>query len=172
MATGIGVSPFQLYPPATYADPWLLLWYMPVLCPSRRYVPSGYNASLSGQWRGEQWPTSEIEALAADTCDWLGVCGTKTTLLFSYLLFCCDVPLFLWEKPLQIQFIYDLEERSLWKYVNINNNISISVFLLMVYWPWFWQSLFFSSVEEQTWTDGTGYCTAKLLEECIQIIFS
>lgn len=145
---------------------------MPVLRPSRSCVPSGHNAALSGQWRGERGPTSEVGALAANTCDWLGVCGTKTTLLFSYLLFCCDVPLFLWEKSLKIPLIYGLEERSLWKYIVINNNISISVFLFVVRCPWFWQNWFFSSVEEQTWTDGTGYCTVKLLEQCIQIIFS
>lgn len=66
-----------------FADLWLLLCYMPGLYPSHRHTPSGHNASLSGHWRGEQGPTSEIEALAAGSCDWLGVCDTKMMLFYS-----------------------------------------------------------------------------------------
>lgn len=80
MATVIGVSSAQLYPPVKYADLWLLLCCMPVLYPSHRHVPRGCDASLCGHWRGEQGATSDIEALAAGSCGRL-VCGS-TTMLF------------------------------------------------------------------------------------------
>lgn len=65
----------------------------------------------------------------------------------------------MWEKSPQFQLIYVFKERSLWKYINI----SVSIFLLSVYCL-FLRKLIFSGVEEQTWTDEAGYCTAKLIE--------
>lgn len=138
------VSPSLPYPPATCTDP---LGYARSL--SIMQILSQWSMNLSLGSETESKGQHLKQKLAADTCDWLGVCGTKSTLLFFYLLSCCDV---LCGRNPSIQLINALEERSLWKYTNI----SISGSLFMVHCPWFWQNWFFPVLKNKHEQMGLG----------------
>lgn len=165
MATAIGVSSAQLYTPVKYADCWLLLCYVPVLYPSHRHIPGGHDASLSGHWRGEQGPTSVIEVLTAGSCDWLGLCGTKTIILIlpPFLLWCAFV--LVGKTPCKSTHLWT------WRKKPVETLISVFLLFPLCPLPLVQTELVFSGIEKQTWGDRIGSCTPKLLQQFTQIIF-